>query len=352
MRLAAGLSNDPTDWDRYVEALGYGFPNEGEFRLFPLVQSNLGAGFEGGRAAWFADQNQRSMNAASRNAGAQQDVKMVLNDHGIRARWTKGTALADEHYDRREDRPSGDIDLIVHFDDVFALTAAMIDAGWKKKPGPTRADQHTRFSGHGITLEGHDGAEIDMVWSPRLSFAYDPWVAEWLFSEGPDITNVNPTWLLIEAIDHGLSANRVWPIRWVVDALKLLEHPNQIEWDTLLYTAERYHLRTILLAGLETINDFSGAIPATVIKGLCDLPANRLHEDELVARGTLDNPFDNFVVSRRYNLAIRAPLKHYRLYPQAPFDRIAGQSGRLRLALAAKNLASRTRYPFGAPSLV
>lgn len=336
-------------WEAYVEKTRYGFPNEGEFRLFPMVKHMLGPNAaQASRQAWFADADANAKGAALRNAAVQADFGVVLQESGIPARWTKGAALANRWYPARDLRPSGDVDVICRFQDMPALSLALRRHGWTQKLGPVRFDHPDARRAHGASWCSPSGGEVDVTWQPRLTFAHDPWLLNQLFSSGALIEEANPTWLLIEAIDHGLSANRVWPIRWVVDSLVLLDQvDDRIDWDVILEVAGRYQMRRILLAGLSALAPFTTKVPEGAIRWLSDMPGAVLQDQELAARLTLSNPRENFIVSRRYNTFLRASLREYRAMIPSPVAWERQQSPRLRFGIAARNVLARLCHPLG-----
>ncbi len=347
VRLTQPGQANPGRWEAYVEQTRYGFPNEGEFRLFPMVKLALGphAAFAS-RQAWFAEAEANAQGALVRNDAARSAMTAVLHEAGIQARWTKGVALALNWYREPGLRPSGDLDLICRFQDMPALSRAMQRQGWTRKLGPVDFDRPDARSAHGASWSNLSGAEVDVTWLPRLTFAHDPWLLETLFAGEALVEDANPTWLLIEAIDHGLSANRVWPIRWVVDCLALLDRAEgHIDWDFVVEVARRYQMATILLAGLSALVPFTAKLPDRVIRQLSDLPHPSLQAQELTARLTLLDPRENFMVSRRYNTFMRASLRDYRAMIPSPLARQARQSLQLRLGIAARNVAARLRHP-------
>jgi hypothetical protein len=72
--------------------------------------------------------------------------------------------------------------------------------------------------------------------------------------------------LLFEAIEHGLRWNEVTPVRWLVDAVSVIEAPHcSIDWDALMARIDRNRLTALFAIGLNTLARYTDAIPPAVL---------------------------------------------------------------------------------------
>ncbi|MEL7178585.1 MAG: hypothetical protein AAFN63_02030, partial [Pseudomonadota bacterium] len=205
-----------------------------------------------------------------------------------------------------------------------------------------------RYRGSEVSWEMQDGVELDVNWMPRLPFAYDPFAMDWIMATGAKAGShiANPTWLLIEAIEHGLNANIVSPIRWVVDALWLInQHGQDIDWDMLITLTKRYHLACLMRVGMTVLQDFTDAIPETVMAQIIAIPISAVEMDEFAMRSTMISHANRDRAGTRYNAVLRAPQAIYARNKLSPRKGGAGVSLRLRGQIAARNLHARLIRP-------
>ena len=287
LRAALHPADAPDAWAAYAAHLSDGPIDEGEERLFPLVAANLpdtrdaAARAELLRAAVATAIRRRTAADRARDAAAE-----LLDAVGIPRYWTKGSAIAGLYYDRPHHRTSMDVDAIVRWDDVSRLRDHLVAEGL-----PFKNDLNLKFGPARVTsseisfaLPGH--TDVDVAWAPRMPFAFDPWLAERLWDRRTADAMPGPTWLLVEAIEHGLSVNVVAPIRWITDAAMLLRKA-AIDWPFVARIADRYLLSTQLRFGLDVLEgvcpDLSDAI-AWGRDALATVTPHPLEGDELYQR--------------------------------------------------------------------
>ena len=347
---ATDHQNSRTHWERYVHETRYTFPNEGEFRLFPLVAWQLGPNPEVSAKVWLTENTKWAEARTEQILLAQAGLESQLKSQGCRLMWTKGTALSQLVYPHPAVRPSSDLDAICSWDDLPALSELATKHAWQIKLGNGVIAKNQRYSGNEVSWALPSGVELDVCWMPRQTFAYDPFLVETTLKQArkqPEFTSyADPSWLLIEAIDHGLSANLVSPIRWVVDAVWLVDKLGaQIDWDLVFEVGKRYRTTAMLHFGLTIIARFTPNIPDAVLEAMERNKSHPLEVDEIHARAEVVDLGEAYRAARRYNLVLRAPHSIYRRSIPSPLTNDPGQTLRLRLAIAAKNLYSRLIWP-------
>lgn len=307
-------------WAAYAESLhpegsGHPPPNEGEARLFPLVAARLAA--ERGGALEGVAQSGR-LKTSLRWARIRQSLALRtrtqiaerLAGAGIPALWTKGTALAASVYRPDEPRVSMDVDVILQWPDVERVAALAEAAGWVPKLAMPSFDARGLIAGTELSFAIPDLVEVDFSWQPRMPFAFDPALRDWLWARydpAVPVQPADPTWLLLETLEHGLVGNGVSPIRWVVDAVLLIRRAGAgIDWTALEGFAARYRLVLPVLEGLRTVCAFGGAVPEGTLARLAAHPVDPFEEAEFTARIGETDISRNYRIASSYNLLLRA----------------------------------------------
>lgn len=335
-------------WQLYVDGSRNYFPNEGEFRQFPIVKHRLGSDVSIAENDVWLNETRFGPHKVPQDklSGSQQSLQVLLESYDIPFLWTKGSVLSRHVYQDKDLRPTSDLDLILPHGYLPHLTKIATAKQWELKVGNPTYSAKNRYSGVEVSWLRPDGISVDACWMPRAVFAFDPWMMTYLFADGRGQSAHTPdaNWLLLETIEHGLVANEVYPIRWVVDALWILDRfGDQISDDFLIDVANRYRLNVILAAGLEVIANYSDRITPQLISAVRGNKTNFLQRHELSARLALVDSTDQYWTSVLYNFQIRAPADIYRRNQQPPFTRRKRQTLLLRLCLAQRNFALRVK---------
>ena len=322
--------NAQQDWALYVEALGSQEPNEGETRTYPLVATRLGPQTQ---HAPMADHLLQALRWARSQrvvlAQAKDQVSALLQRAQTPGLWTKGTALTQMLYRPDEFRVSKDVDVIVRWSDISRIVALADTANWSPKLVARQFDDLGEMESSEISFAIPGLVDVDFSWQPRLPFAFDPALRTWLWDrsdQGMALQPANPTWLLLETFQHGMSGNKVFPIRWVIDAVLLLDRQRaMLDWPRLVALAQHYHLTTVVRHGLRIAAAFTDAIPPAVLEQFEALPTSRLEEQEFAAKVTLDDLATNLYATQAHNLLLRANPEQFqrlatRLWPGSAAD--------------------------------
>ncbi|EBA12647.1 nucleotidyltransferase family protein [Roseobacter sp. CCS2] len=347
---AATNKTDALDeWNAYAYESRYTFPDAGEIRLFPIVAYHLGDQLhQADNQSWFNLSTDCDETHSTKLREAQTSVEVLLHDAGIPFMWTKGTALANELYPKHHLRPSSDLDALVPWESLAALEDLAAKRGWTYKLGQGVVARNARYHGSEMSWEIDGGIHLDVCWMPRLPFTFDPLAMNWIFEQGgsQDTSYANPTWLLLEAFEHGLCANVVSPIRWVVDALWLINQRGaEIDWQMFFTLTERYQLHCFSKIGLAILDAFTDKIPKDVVRAIEAMPVSALQRDECLMRVATPSNATEYFASLKYNRALRAPKAIYATKITSPLARHAGLSWRLRGKIGFRNLHARLIWP-------
>ncbi|NOR61142.1 MAG: hypothetical protein GQ535_01440 [Rhodobacteraceae bacterium] len=352
--LAACGSADPQSaWRAYADALGDGFPNEGELRVFPLVADRLGGDLSQQPLAKYLESARRwARMQAMLNQQLSGQIGALFQAEGIPLMWTKGAALVARTDQRPELRPSADIDALFRWEDVDRVLELGEAQGWKPRLGLMKNKARARYANTELSYNIGARGELDLQWRPRMAFTYDTQIQPWLWQDptrAEDKTGTpyaSDTWLLIEVLDHGLSANDVHPIRWVIDAVRLLEWRHaSIDWEMFAEIVTRNKLHYSFYIGLQAVAKYSPHIPQTVLEQLQNTRVTYLDREELKARLSAQNLATVYNTQQALNRLRRAPSKMYYKSPVNPLLKGLDISVKTRFIIAARNVFTRIFFP-------
>lgn len=340
-------------WQAYSQALGDDFPNEGELRIFPLIADRLGENIDDQPLAKYLRSTRRWARMQSMvNRQLSEQIGQLFKAENIPLMWTKGTALVAHTDQRPELRPSTDIDALVHWEDVERIQALGKAQGWTPHLEPQINHSRARYANTEISFDIGARGELDLQWLPRLPFAYDTEIQRWLWqdqglaTDASGIPYTSSTWLIIEIIEHGLNANAVHPIRWVVDAVRLLEWRHEsVDWQAIIEILKRNKLHHSFHIGLQTIAQYSEYIPDSVLEALGNIRVSYLDREEFRARITATDISQGYLTLRALNRLRREPSRIYYKAPPSPIKRRINLSSRTRLAIAGRNIYTRLLFP-------
>jgi hypothetical protein len=265
------------DWEEYLE--------QGSFRLLPLLYINLqkhgvddpAIGKLKGiyRQAW--SKNQTLFHEMAK-------VVEHLQNAGINTMLLKGASLSLLYYKNNGARPMADIDVLVPLKQARLAIEILQKAGWKSPVPLTELDL---IYGHAIQLSNNSGKEFDLHWRPfngcRDEYEKDFWDgAIPLKLANVNSLAPNPTDMLFHTIIHGMAWNPIPPIRWIADAITLINSDDfTIDWQRLINMAQKHYFSLRLKKGLQYLHDiFYPNIPPNVIKTIINLPVSYLEKIE------------------------------------------------------------------------
>jgi hypothetical protein len=260
----------------------------------------------------------------------------VLHGANIDTMLLKGAPLILCNYRNYGCRPMSDVDIAVRIADVEAAIRALSLAGWTSVTPISRDDLEFR---HAAPFRGPDGHEVDLHWHVLFTNCSTEADASFWHNRQPvmfrDIATSapGPTLALLHTLAHGMHPNIESPIRWIADALTLLQDPQvTIDWPLFCRTAGNLGLSHRVLLALTYLQECHGQkIPATVLQTLAK------------TRRTPAEVLELAVMARRDRW--RRPLAVDRcLLIAAEFFRLA--QGRTSIAIAAM-IPDFIRYRLG-----
>jgi len=193
----------------------------------------------------------------------------VLVSAGIPVLFIKGAAMIAINSGRVGARPIADADILIPETDAERAVALLMAAGYDAKPGYGMAPPAGLM--HAWACKSPKGSELDVHW--------------WAFKTAGDDTSMFETAreatilgrpVLIPSVTESLvhvvanafvSPTGGSPLRWIADALLLLEiDGGTIDWDALVVRTSRPGLTLRLASGLDFLaREFGAPVPADVV---------------------------------------------------------------------------------------
>jgi hypothetical protein len=268
---------DAVDWEGHFEP--------GSFRLLPLLYNNLHK--HGVDDSAMGKLKGIYRQAWSKNQTLFHEMAKViefLQNAGIKTMLLKGASLSLLYYKNNGSRPMADIDVLVPLKQARLANELLQKAGWTSPLPLTELDL---IYGHAIQLHNRLDKEFDLHWRP-FNGCQDEYEKDFWDGAIPvkmanvDSMSPNPTDMLFHVIIHGVAWNPVPPIRWIADAITLINSDDfTIDWQRLINTAQKHHLSLRFKKGLQYLHDhFHPLIPPSVMKTIINLPVYYLEKIE------------------------------------------------------------------------
>jgi hypothetical protein len=267
------------DWEGHLD--------NGSFRLLPLLYTNLkrlevkdplmgrlkGIYIK----AWY--KNQRLFFEAGK-------ILNYLHNEGIQTIVLKGIPLAILHYRNYGVRPMNDIDILVPASQALLTADALKNAGWT--PTASESQDVPMQYRHSQQFVSESGTELDLHWtlmieSTRVVSGSDFWSkAVPIKIHGVPSYALDPTDMLFHVIIHGVKWNPEPPIRWIADAMTIIQSPDrQIDWLRIISHAKKYMVSLQIKEGFSYLyENFHVPVPKTIMDNINHMPVSYLERFE------------------------------------------------------------------------
>jgi hypothetical protein len=277
-------------WEEWKSRVDIDRIDSGSYRILPLLYRNLaGLGVQDPllgklkgvyRQAWY--RNQMLLHAA---AGLLEKFTSA----GIETMVLKGAALVSTYYRDPGARPMVDLDVLVPAPKAMDAIHLLSDLGWKSITRPIEFYEESVIaavnSNHFVGAEGH---QVDLHWH-LLPECRHPSADEDFWKDSvplrilhADTSALNRTDQLLHTCFHGIIWNPVPPVRWVADAMMILQAPGpDLDWERLLAQALRLRMILRLKTALRYLAEtLQAPLPPGYIDRLEALPVSRLETME------------------------------------------------------------------------
>ncbi|MFN7999121.1 MAG: nucleotidyltransferase family protein [Bryobacteraceae bacterium] len=268
-------------WREWYAGYGLEAPDEGSFRLLPLVFRNLE---RTGGGPWPEWEKLRGIHrlAWSRNLWLFHQVRPMakeLKDAGIPVMLLKGAALALRVYPDAGARPMQDVDLMVpaaRAADAFAILERRHCRPKRWRP-PEIGPEFYSFC-HAMDFESRSGARVDLHWHAFIQCCHtaadEPfWTGAAPFDFlGIEVLAPAATEHLLQLCVHGIVRSPTPSVRWVADSLLLLR-AETVDWARLAGLACRLDVAPYLAAALNYLrSEWNAPVPDATLRALADAP--------------------------------------------------------------------------------
>ncbi len=282
-------------WQEWQQSNNLDGLDAGSQRLLPLLYRNLRAlgvdyadtGRRKGlyRRTWY--QNRVALHHAEAAIASLEGARIPTVA-------LKGLALLACEYDGDYGaRPMSDIDILVRRTDLARAATVLRGLGWRPMVAPAKPLAARVNSFHGTALTDGTGRVLDLHWhvmeeACRRGDDQAFWAGARPAELGGRATRVlAPEDRLLHACVHGSRWDPIPPIRWVADAMAVLETSGGVlDWHRLGEQARRLEVTLSLGHCLAYLRDHLGAaVPADVVQDLLLARVSRLERLDYVAQG-------------------------------------------------------------------
>lgn len=280
-------------WSQWIAAVNIEDIDAGTYRLLPLLYYNLRSlGIEHPlmkklkgtrRHTWY--QNQILLNCMT-------GLMRTFHERGMKTLILKGIALILLYYQDFGLRPMDDFDVLVPAEKAPEAVHLLQESGWKSRfPLPEKFAGRYRSYKHGHMFQDPSGHELDLHWRvfpscPEPNADDDLWkdAVSTCMGDVPTLA-LNPADQLLHVISHGAWWNMIPPVRWVADAMIILNSNTDIHWERLINQAGK---RRLILPARETLSylheRLEAPVPLEVLKRLRNRPVSKTERFEYKAR--------------------------------------------------------------------
>ncbi len=288
LRAALLRGNDAIEaWKEWKSCVDVEQVDSGSHRLLPLLYHNLQtqgikdpsmAKYKGVyRQTWY--KNQVLFHAIA-------SLLRSFKSANIETLTLKGAALTVLYYKDYGLRPMNDFDVLVRAGQAMPAIHLLRELGWKGRY--FEPDEEYISAGYSHGFEDAAGREFDLHWHVlsqcRDASADNDFWEEAVLIKFHDVPTyvLSPTDQLLHVCVHGAHWNFIPPLRWVADAIMILNNAQPgIDWNRLIERAERQRLILPLLDTLNYLKEVLDApIAPEILKRLRDMPVPKIEHLE------------------------------------------------------------------------
>ena len=272
-------------WQKWKSTVDFDLLDQGSHRLLPLLYRNM-------RTHNMIDPLMNILKGVYRSTWYKNQLIFYnmatllryFHEAGIKTMILKGAALTLLYYKDYALRPMQDFDVMVPSENILDAINLLQDLRWTPITGSLEelVDVYL-FSRHAYSFINAAGRECDLHW--HLLYECLDNNADDDFWSGAISTIINnvPTYALNSADQlfhvcvHGVRWNYVPPLRWVADAMMILNTSPKIDWNRLIVQARKRHLILPLRDALLYLRDLLHApLPSGVLQTIQNMPVSNI----------------------------------------------------------------------------
>lgn len=202
-------------------------------------------------------------------------ILKTFSENKIRPLLIKGCALNAQDLFPPGLRPMTDMDIAVRADQALEAVKLVEQLGWQAKSGQDRSynESDVRFTNHG-KFEKDLGLVLELHWETASQFYRgEPSNTSWsnatpIHHAGQPCCVLAPADHLLLILAHGGYKNNISPIRWVTDAIAIL-NAHVVDWDYFVAQAKQHRLAFAVRGMLSYLKDnYCSTIPTSALDTL------------------------------------------------------------------------------------
>ena len=285
---AALLSREPAleSWNEWKRSVNIDVIDYGSHRIVPLLYRNL-------QRHGVKDPLMERLKGVYRYYLYKNEILMhrvgallaAFEAAGITTLVLKGAALIQLYYRESGLRPMLDADVLVHARDAERAMDVLAKSQWK--PFRYLQPQMRIPIVHSTPFEDNGGRQVDLHWHLfwecfNAKEDDDYWKnAVAIKIGGVQTLALNSTDQLLHTCWHGARWNEVPPIRWVADAMAILDKSaGQIDWTSLFKKCVRHRIILPVKDSLEYLKKtFDVPVPDTVLKSMSAVRISKMERE-------------------------------------------------------------------------
>jgi Uncharacterised nucleotidyltransferase len=209
----------------------------------------------------------------------------AFEDAGIKTLVLKGAALIQLYYRESGLRPMLDADVLVHAQQAEQAMELLTRLQWKSVHY-TRPQMRIPIL-HSTPFEDGGGRHVDLHWHLFWEcFNGNDDQEYWekaipIQIGGVQTLALNPTDQLLHTCWHGARWNEVPPIRWIADAMAIINgSADEIDWTSLLNKAKKHRIIMPVKDSLEYLKKtFDAPVPDTLLTSLSAVRISKIERE-------------------------------------------------------------------------
>jgi Uncharacterised nucleotidyltransferase len=229
----------------------------------------------------------------------------------------KGPVFAQWLFEDLSLRQSGDLDILVHKNDVVRAKELIFSKGyeiiWPQLPLNSYQEASHLEAKYNYTFFNEiNGIVIELHWgiTPKyFSFPPDP---DWLWKQpvqmsfgSTEVYSFSPEDYLLILCVHG--SNHCWiRLSWICDISEIVKKHPTLNWNYIVQEADQFGVKRILLLGLLIAHDFLGTNLPEYILVMIDQDASVRNLEYQIAKKYLENDYIG-------SSSLEIPLFHLKL---------------------------------------
>jgi putative nucleotidyltransferase-like protein len=264
-------------WQQWKLTVNIDRLDQGSYRLLPKVYHNL-------KSERSSDSLMGKLKGVYRHTWYKNQLLFhraailltSLQGAGIETLCLKGAAIIVLYYRDAGLRHMDDIDVLVRPHQALEAMRVLKNSGWQ----PIHQDSESWLTyEHAAEFRDNANRNVDLHW--RVMWDGRPHVPDDDFWEaaveikiaGVETLALHPSDQLLHVCVHGANWNVVPPLRWVADAMTIIQSASPINWNRLIEQAEKRELTLLMHETLAYLRGLLNApVPSVVLQTLRAAP--------------------------------------------------------------------------------